>query len=176
MSEPQRVKNPMPNIQGFLRLGRRLDTQLTRAGERNREAALAQMPQGATLSPFRAGNLVLKTTFQFALRNPWFRVGVIVLGFWLVMAGLGVSLIVVAMFVQPGGIGMEKLLGPAFGFLALLLFLVGGVCLYLGFRVKAEVGAPDQLGPARGPYPPRQTGRADQGASGYGGPSAARRP
>jgi hypothetical protein len=166
----------MPSIQSFLRFGRRLDTQLTRAGERNREAALAQMPQGATLSPFRAGNLELKTTFQFALRKPWFRVGVILLGLWLVMAGLGVSLLVVYMFVQPGGIGMEKLFGPVFGFFALVLFFLGGVCLYLGFRVKAEIGAPDQSGPARGPYPQRRTGRADQGAAGSRGPSAPRQP
>jgi hypothetical protein len=69
------------------------------------------------------------------------RVGFIAGGIVLLLAGLCVSLLVVGMFVQPGGIGAEKLLGPIFGFSALVLLFAGGMCFYLGFRLKRGAGA-----------------------------------
>jgi len=103
---------------------------------------MSPIPQTpAPQSPLRVIRTVLQTTFAFALRAPLFRVGVIVVGVWLVMAGLVVSLIVVAMFVHPGGIGMEKLFGPVFAFFALVLLSLGGACVYAGIYAKAATSS-----------------------------------
>ena len=67
------------------------------------------------------------------------RTGLMVAGCVLVLGGLLLSLLVLAMFSSPGGIGAEKLLGPVFGFFALAMFFSGGVCFHLGFRMKAAI-------------------------------------
>jgi hypothetical protein len=57
----------------------------------------------------------------------------------LALAGLFITLLAVGMIVQPGGIGAEKLLGPVFGFFALVMLLSGGACFYVGFRMRAAI-------------------------------------
>jgi hypothetical protein len=77
---------------------------------------------------------------QVTVVRPILRTGLMVGGCVLVLAGLFVTLLVVGMFVQPGGMGAEELLEPIFGFFALLLLFGGGVSFYLGWRVKAGAG------------------------------------
>jgi hypothetical protein len=47
-----------------------------------------------------------------------------------ILLGLFLTLLVVGMLEQPGGMGVEKLLGPLIGLAALGLFVTGGFCLY----------------------------------------------
>ena len=59
----------------------------------------------------------------------------IVAGSVCILAGLFLTLIVVGMFQRPGGMGVEKLLGPIMGVVALGLILLGGICLYIASRL-----------------------------------------
>jgi len=47
-----------------------------------------------------------------------------------ILLGLFLALLAVGMLQQPGGMGVEKLLGPLIGLAALGLFVTGGLCLY----------------------------------------------
>ena len=47
-----------------------------------------------------------------------------------ILLGLFLTLLAVGMLQQPGGMGVEKLLGPLIGLVALGLFVTGGLCLY----------------------------------------------
>jgi hypothetical protein len=81
-------------------------------------------------------NASMIQTQQPPLTRSVFRAGLLLAGCLMLLAGLLATLIVVGMFVQPGGMGAEKLLGPVGAFFALVLFVGGGISLYLGFRVK----------------------------------------
>ena len=52
-----------------------------------------------------------------------------------ILLGLFLTLLVVHMFQYPGGMGVEKLLGPLLGLAALGLFVTAGFCLYAASRV-----------------------------------------
>ena len=52
-----------------------------------------------------------------------------------ILLGLLLTLLVVGMFQHPGGMGVEKLLGPLLGLAALGLFVTAGFCLYAASRV-----------------------------------------
>ena len=133
----------MSKFQTAVRYTRRLDAQVTSVGESDRAAAIAQLPPAmAKQSPLGVILTTFETTFHFALRAPLFRVGVILVGAFLVNAGLVLSVLVVAMFVSPGGIGMEKLFGPVFGFFALVLIFLGSAIVYLGIHAKASPPTP----------------------------------
>ena len=60
-----------------------------------------------------------------------------------ILLGVFVTLLVVGMLQQPGGMGFEKLLAPLIGLAALGLFLTGGVCLYAA-RVVGKRRAGEQ--------------------------------
>jgi len=63
--------------------------------------------------------------------------GILVLvGVASILLGLFLTLLVIGMFENPGGIGAEKLLGPILGFVALGLFLLGGICFYAASRIN----------------------------------------
>jgi hypothetical protein len=52
-----------------------------------------------------------------------------------ILAGLLLTLLVVSMFQHPGGMGVERLLGPIIGLVALSLFAMAGYCLYAASRI-----------------------------------------
>jgi hypothetical protein len=52
------------------------------------------------------------------------------------LLGLFLTLLVIGMFQNPGGIGAEKLLGPIFSLIALGLFFLGGICFYAASRIN----------------------------------------
>jgi hypothetical protein len=59
-----------------------------------------------------------------------------------VLAALFLTLLAVDMLQHPGGIGMEKLVAPIIGLVALGLFVISGFCMYwasrFGKRTTAE--------------------------------------
>ena len=63
-------------------------------------------------------------------------------GCLLIMLGLILSLLIVGMFQHPGGVGVEKLIGPLIGLLALGLFLAGGACLYAASKLSRKGAGP----------------------------------
>jgi hypothetical protein len=52
-----------------------------------------------------------------------------------ILAGLLLTLLAVSMLQQPGGMGVEKVLAPIIGLVALGLFVTGGFCMYWASRV-----------------------------------------
>jgi ABC-type enterochelin transport system permease subunit len=77
------------------------------------------------------------------------RVGLIVAGCLMVLAGLFLTFLVVAMFSSPSHMGTERLLGPIFGFFALVLFFCAVVCFRLSPRMKP--GSPNAQSGLRTP-------------------------
>jgi hypothetical protein len=59
----------------------------------------------------------------------------IVGGIVCVLAGLFLTLLAVDMLQHPGGMGVEKVLAPAVGLVALGLFVTGGFCMYWASRL-----------------------------------------
>ena len=52
------------------------------------------------------------------------------------LLGLFLTLLVIGMYQNPGGMGVERLIGPIFGLLALGLFFVAGICFYAASRIS----------------------------------------
>jgi hypothetical protein len=52
-----------------------------------------------------------------------------------ILAGLLLTLFAVSMLQQPGGMGIEKVLAPIIGLVALGFFVMAGFCLYWASRV-----------------------------------------
>jgi hypothetical protein len=52
-----------------------------------------------------------------------------------ILAGLLLTLLAVSMLQHPGGMGVEKVLAPIIGLLAVGLFVMAGYCLYAANRV-----------------------------------------
>jgi hypothetical protein len=64
------------------------------------------------------------------------------MGSLLILCGLFLCLIIVGMFQNPGGMGIERLIGPLIGLLALGLFLAGGVCFYAASKIGKKTAGP----------------------------------
>jgi len=63
-----------------------------------------------------------------------------------ILLGLFLTLLAVGMLQQPGGMGVEKVLGPLVGLAALGLFVTGGFCLYAARLVgKQRAEQPSDL-------------------------------
>jgi high-affinity Fe2+/Pb2+ permease len=58
-----------------------------------------------------------------------------------ILAGLLLTLLVIDMFQHPGGMGIEMVLGPIIGLVALGLFVMAGYCLYAAGRVARRRAA-----------------------------------
>jgi protein-S-isoprenylcysteine O-methyltransferase Ste14 len=52
-----------------------------------------------------------------------------------VLAGLFLTLLAVSMLQHPGGMGVEKVLAPIIGLVALGLFVTAGLCMYWASRL-----------------------------------------
>ena len=61
--------------------------------------------------------------------------GLMLGGIVCVLAGLFLTLLAVGMLQHPGGMGVEKVLAPIFGLVALGLFVMAGFCLYWASRL-----------------------------------------
>jgi hypothetical protein len=58
-----------------------------------------------------------------------------------ILAGLLLTLLAVSMLQHPGGMGVEKVLAPILGLVALGLFVTAGFCMYWASRVgKGRAG------------------------------------
>ena len=58
------------------------------------------------------------------------------------VVGVFAFLLVFMMFLHPGGMGAEKLLGPVVGLIGLIFFGAGGVMLYLAIRIRDDEPKP----------------------------------
>lgn len=59
-----------------------------------------------------------------------------------VLAGSFLTLLAVSMLQQPGGMGIEKVLAPILGVVALGLFVMAGFCFFWASRVGKRRNAP----------------------------------